>query len=92
MCFELLDGWLARGYFLDIGTYILDRARGGSISLLMQGRQLRISQIQASRATRAALMQIGLNNLTLAAAAFGFLDADWLGKATLVNWQVRHWQ
>lgn len=29
MCFELLDGWLARGDFLDIGTYILDRARGG---------------------------------------------------------------
>lgn len=58
----------------------------------MQGRQLRISQTQASRATQAALMQIGLNNLTLAAEAFGFSDADWLGKATLVNWQVRHWQ
>lgn len=65
---------------------------GVAISLLMQNRQLRISQIQATRATQAALVQIGLNNLTLAAEAFGFSDVDWLGKSALVNWQVRHWE
>ena len=65
---------------------------GVAISLLMQNRQLRISQLQAARATQATLVQIGLNNLELAAEAFGFSDVDWLGKSALVNWQVKHWE
>jgi hypothetical protein len=90
--FELLDEWINTLAISLISIIISFVALAGvAVSLFMQNRQLRISQIQATRATQATLMQIGLNNLPLAAEAFGFPDPDWLGKATLVNWQVQHW-
>ncbi|MGP7998857.1 MAG: DUF6082 family protein [Streptosporangiaceae bacterium] len=65
---------------------------GVAASLLLQNRQLRISQLQATRAMQAILIQMSLSSPTLAAGAFGFSDAERMGKGALVNWQVRHWE
>lgn len=63
-----------------------------AISLLLQGRQLRISQLEASRVAQSALIQMGLANPSLAAGVFGFSDGEWLAKAALANWQVKTWE
>lgn len=65
---------------------------GVVISLLQQNRQLRISQLEASRAAQSALIQMSLNNSSLAAEAFGFPDGEWFAKAALTNWQVKYWE
>lgn len=61
-------------------------------SLLLQSRQLRTSQLEASRAAQSDLIQMGLANPKLTAEAFGSSDEDWLAKAGLVNWQVKSWE
>ena len=65
---------------------------GVVISLLLQNRQLRTSQLEASRAAQSSLIQMGLANPTLAAEALGFPDGDWLAKGAFVNWQVKYWE
>jgi len=65
---------------------------GVAVSLLLQSHQLRISQIEASRAAQSALIQMGLTNPALAADVFGSPNGEWLAKAALANWQVKYWE
>lgn len=76
-----------------ISTFISSIALlGVAVSLLLQSRQLRTSQLEASRAAQSALIQMGLANPKLTAEVFGSSDRDWLAKAGLVNWQVKFWE
>jgi hypothetical protein len=65
---------------------------GVAVSLLLQSRQLRTSQLEASRVAQSALIQMTLGNPSLAAEAFGFSDEEWFVKAALTNWQVKYWE
>jgi len=89
---QTVSGYWRYDSCLDIDPHILDCAGGVTVSLLLQSRQLRTSQLEASRAAQSALIQMGLANPALTAEVFGSSDRDWLAKAGLTNWQVKCWE
>jgi hypothetical protein len=65
---------------------------GVAISLLLQARQLRTSQLQATRTTQLELMKMALDNPDIAAAALGYGDPETLVKRVFMNWHFQFLQ
>jgi hypothetical protein len=58
---------------------------GVAVSLLLQARQLRISQLQASRSLQSELIRIAIDNPTIASATASDLSPDEYPKAAFLN-------
>jgi hypothetical protein len=63
---------------------------GIAISLLLQARQLRASQVQASAASHAELMKFALENTAAAMALISDDDPEIFAKEVALNWHISH--
>lgn len=63
---------------------------GVVLSLLLQSRQVRISQLQTARFAQLELMKMGLDHPGMAAAALGQPDAELYSKQIFFNWHIRY--
>jgi hypothetical protein len=76
-----------------ISTLISSVALAGvAISLLLQARQVRITQLQVSRAAQLELIKMALDNPTMASAAVGISNPDSYAKYVFLNWQFKHFE
>jgi Family of unknown function (DUF6082) len=73
-----------------ISTLISSVALAGvAISLLIQARQLRTSQIQASRTAQAELLKISISEPAMASAALGWPSVDDFSKSIYLNLKMK---
>jgi len=63
---------------------------GIATSLLLQARQLRASQVQASAASQVQLMKFALDNTASAMALIGDEDPEIFAKEVVLNWHISH--
>jgi Family of unknown function (DUF6082) len=60
-----------------------------AISLFLQSRQLRASQLQAARTTQAELIKLAVDNPKLISEALGHADPDSYVRGVFVNWAFK---
>ena len=60
-----------------------------AVSLLLQARQLRASQIQTSRAAQVELIKLAFDNRELVSEIYGDKSEDYL-KGAYINWFVKY--
>ncbi|HET9081756.1 MAG TPA: DUF6082 family protein [Trebonia sp.] len=63
---------------------------GVAISLLLQARQLRTNQVQATRTAQQELMKFCLENPALAAEVLGMSSPESYVKQVVLNWHVSY--
>jgi Family of unknown function (DUF6082) len=62
---------------------------GVVISLLLQARQLRISQLQASRTAQAELLKVAIEEPEMASVVLGWPSVEQFSKSMFINLQVK---
>jgi hypothetical protein len=74
-----------------ISTLISSIALAGvAISLLLQSRQLRISQLQAANSAQLELIKMALDNPSMASEVLGVPDSDLYAKQVFLNWHIKY--
>jgi len=63
---------------------------GVAISLLLQARQLRTNQLQATYTAQVELIKLGLDNPSLSAGLAGFTDTEDFVKEVSLNWHISY--
>jgi Family of unknown function (DUF6082) len=75
-----------------ISTLISSIALAGvAVSLLIQARQLRISQLQVTRAAQFDLLKVGFDRPDIAGAILD-TDSDFFSKGIYINWTMQYLQ
>lgn len=65
---------------------------GVVVSLLLQARQLRVSQLQASRAAQLELVKMAMDNPKMAGSLYGYNDPETYSRWVYLNWLLRYYE
>ncbi len=65
---------------------------GVAVGLILQGRQLKASQLQVMREMHLELLKIGIDNPALAGSLYEHIDLSEFSRFTLLNFLVTFWQ
>jgi hypothetical protein len=80
----------SQGTIAIISTLISSIALVGVVvSLLLQARQIRVSQLQASRSAQAEMLKVAIEDPEVASAALGRSDVDVFAREIFLNLQMK---
>jgi Family of unknown function (DUF6082) len=65
---------------------------GVAAGLMLQARQVRVSQIQTVRSAQLELIKLALEYPIMASAAAGVSDPDLFSQASYLNWQMKYFE